>query len=190
MGKTALLHRALVRAHDQGAAAFIADLSTASSPVDLANRVMESATRALRRRWTDTASEFVRRLKAVLSFSPDISTGLIIPSFELSLRSDTPDAQRDTLLKVLDAIEAMARERDTPIAIMLDESQELHQLGGKPLMAQLRASMEHHTHELHPLHLGQRLRAATRGTGASALRPARAPRPGPHRAHPLRAVDR
>ena len=146
MGKTALLHRALARAHDQGAAAFIADLSTASSPVDLANRVMESATRALRRRWTDTASEFVRRLKAVLSFSPDITTGLIIPSFELSLRSDTPDAQRDTLLKVLDAIEAMAREHDTPIAIILDESQELHQLGGKPLMAQLRASMEHHTH--------------------------------------------
>lgn len=146
MGKTALLNRALSRAHEQGAAAFVADLSTASSPVDLANRVMASATRALRRRWADTASEFVRRLRAVLSFSPDVSTGLIIPSFELSLRSGTDDRQRDTLLKVLDAMEAMAREREAPIAIMLDEAQELQQLGGNTLLAELRSAMERHAH--------------------------------------------
>lgn len=145
MGKTALLLRAIHRAHDQGHAAFLADLSTASSPVDLANRVMEAATRALRSRWRDTANEFVRRLRAVLTFSPDTATGLIIPSFELSLRSGAPDRQRDTLLEVLDAVNALARDHGTTIVIVLDEAHELENLGSTALLAQLRSGMERHT---------------------------------------------
>lgn len=146
MGKTSILHRAVQRARDGGHAAIIADLSTASSVTDIGNRILEAATKELGRRWSDFATELVKRLRATLRFTPDAKTGLIIPSFELSLRSADIDSQRNELARALDTIEGMARERETGIGIVLDEFQELHRFGGDSAEWHLRGVIQAHRH--------------------------------------------
>ena len=146
MGKTSVLHRAVDQARARGRAAIVADLSTASSVADIGNRILEAATKELGKRWTDLASEFVKRIKATLRFSPDAKTGLIVPSFELSLRSADLETQRDGLSRALDAIDALARDRETQIGIVLDEFQELHRFGGEQAEWHLRGVIQQHRH--------------------------------------------
>jgi hypothetical protein len=146
MGKTSALVRAVDRARETGTVPIMADLSTASSVVDMGNRIMEAASKALGKRWADLASEFVQRIKATLSLAPDVNTGLIVPSFELGLRSAPIEAQRDGLGRVLDTMDALARERDTPIGIVLDEFQELHRFGGESAEWHMRGIIQRHQH--------------------------------------------
>ena len=57
MGKTSTLARAVERLRRDGDAALLADLSTATTTVDLANRVLAAATASLGRRWKDVVAE-------------------------------------------------------------------------------------------------------------------------------------
>jgi hypothetical protein len=53
MGKTSALVMAISRYEADGGVALLADMSTASTIVDIANRILEAAGRALGRRWRD-----------------------------------------------------------------------------------------------------------------------------------------
>ncbi|MFO7588448.1 MAG: 4Fe-4S dicluster domain-containing protein, partial [Gemmatimonadota bacterium] len=53
MGKTSILSAALARHEAEGGSGLLADFSTASSPADMTNRLLEGASRALGRRWRD-----------------------------------------------------------------------------------------------------------------------------------------
>lgn len=144
MGKTSLLEAARRAAERAGGRVVFADLSTASSPADMANRVLESATRALGRSWTDMASELVTRLRVRLQLVPDPVSGLAIPTVEAGLRSRDEDEQHESLVGVLDALESMAAERDATLGLILDEFQEIHRFGGESAEWRLRGAIQHH----------------------------------------------
>lgn len=144
MGKTSALVKAIERHQEEGGVAFLADLSTASTVVDIANRILEAAGRALGRRWRDSISDFVERLGLSLTLTPDPGTGLILPSLDVSLRAAPLEEQRASLARTLDAIEELARIKQAPIGIVLDEFQEIQRFGGDSAEWHLRGIIQHH----------------------------------------------
>ena len=146
MGKTSALLQALERHEADGGVAFLADISTASTVTDIANRILEAAGRALGRRWRDSISEFVRRIGMTISLTPDPATGLVLPSLDVKLRAASLEDQRASLGQTLDAVEHLAEERNATIGIMLDEFQEIQRFGGDSAEWHLRGIIQKHTH--------------------------------------------
>lgn len=144
MGKTSALARAVQRHEEEGGVAFLADISTASTLVDVANRILEAAGRALGRRWKDSISDFVARIGVAITLTPDPATGLILPSLDVGLRSAPLEQQQDSLSRTLDSIDALAKMRQTSIGIVLDEFQEIQRFGGEAAEWHLRGVIQHH----------------------------------------------
>lgn len=146
MGKTSALAQAIGHHQRRGGVAFLADLSTASTPVDMANRILEAAARVLGTRWRDVVSDLVARLHLTVTLTPDPVSGFILPSLDLALRSRSVEDQRGSLVSTLDAIDALARARKATVGVVLDEFQDIHRFGGEAAEWQLRGAMQHHRH--------------------------------------------
>ncbi|MBI4408659.1 MAG: ATP-binding protein [Gemmatimonadetes bacterium] len=145
MGKTSALRVALAGVAER-AAGCLADFSTASSPVDLANRVLDGATKALGRRWRDVAQELARRIGLSLTIGSDPTTQAPTLSLDLGLRDAPVGAQHDTLGRVLDSLEGIAADRRVTLGLVLDEFQEIHRVGGEEAEWHLRGVIQHHKH--------------------------------------------
>lgn len=144
MGKTSVLAQAIVRREKEGGVAFLADLSTASTVVDVANRILEAATRAVGKRWKDAVTDFVARMGMSISLAPDPATGLILPSLDVALRSAALEDQRKSLTAALDSVDALAKSRGKTVGVMLDEFQEIRKFGGESAEWHLRGVIQHH----------------------------------------------
>jgi hypothetical protein len=143
MGKTSALVRAVERHQSRGGVAFLADMSTASTLVDIANRILEAAGQALGRRWKDAIGDFVARVGLTITLTPD-AHGHIIPSLDVRLRSAPLEEQRTSLAQTLDAIDGLAAARKTTIGVVLDEFQEIQRFGGDAAEWHLRGIIQHH----------------------------------------------
>jgi AAA ATPase domain len=143
MGKTSALVVALEQHREAGGFGILADLSTVSTPVDLANRILAAATRELHRRWRERVMDFLRQLRPEVTLGSD-ARGFPTASFGVQLREGAREDQYDTLTGVLDALERMAEEREEPFAVVLDEFQEIHGLGGEQAEWRLRGAAQHH----------------------------------------------
>lgn len=146
MGKTSALTAAVERVRRRGGRAILADLSTASSITDIANRILLAATHELGRKWTDVVSELVRRIGVRMTVDADQATGVLRPALHVELRRADLGEQRDALARVLDAIDALARAKGGTIGIVLDEFQEIERFGGKDAEWHLRGVLQHHQH--------------------------------------------
>ncbi len=144
MGKTSALVRAISLHEEHDGVAFLADMSTASTVVDIANRILEAAGKALGRRWRDSISDFVERLGLTISLTPDPGTGLVLPSLDVGLRSASLEEQQHSLSKTLNSIDALAKKRKTQIGIVLDEFQEIRKFGGEAAEWHLRGIIQYH----------------------------------------------
>lgn len=145
MGKTSALVVALAAHREEGGLGILADFSTASTPLDLGNRVLSAATRELHRRWQDRVMDFFRQLRPEVTLGTD-PLGQPTASFGLGLREASTDEQYQTVAGVLDALERMFGERGESFAIVLDEFQEIHGLGGEDAEWRLRGVTQHHQH--------------------------------------------
>jgi hypothetical protein len=144
MGKTSALAHAIERHRAAGGVALLADLSTATAAADVANRLLEAAGVALGRKWKDVVTDLVARVGVSVTLAPDPATGLVVPSVDVSLRAAPDDAQRASIARVLDAIEALAHARKTPIGVVIDEFQEIRRFGGDDAEWHLRGVVQHH----------------------------------------------
>ena len=146
MGKTSALVRAIDQHETDGGVAFLADISTATTLVDIANRILDAAVRALGKRWRDAISDFVSRIGLSLKLTPEPTSGLIVPSLDVGLRSAGLEEQRKSLAQTLDAINALAGDRRTTLGVVLDEFQEISRFGGDSAEWHLRGIIQHHQH--------------------------------------------
>jgi hypothetical protein len=146
MGKTSTLMRAIERVNRSRGHAFLADLSTASTPIDMGNRILRSATRALGRRWQDLPNALLQALGASVKLTIDPATSLPTATFETRLRSASLSEQRKGLMEALDSINTLAGEKGSNIGIVLDEFQEIHRFGGTEAEWQLRGVIQNHHH--------------------------------------------
>lgn len=128
------------------------DLWSASTLEDMTTRLASEATKALGKRWTDTAMTFAKRLKFKLEIS-ETAGGLLLPMPAVELREAPKADQRQRLVDAFDALEALAADKKAHLGVMIDEFQEIERLGaaakGEPgvsAMRQIRAAIQHHTH--------------------------------------------
>jgi AAA+ ATPase superfamily predicted ATPase len=146
MGKTSAVELVADELNAAGGSVVVADLSTATTVADMANRILQQAGRVLGRRWKDVASELVRSIGVSLKMSPDPLSGVILPSLELGARQASIEEQRDTLGRILDSLDAMAAVRKRTLGLVLDEFQEIHTLGGEDAEWHLRGIIQRHQH--------------------------------------------
>ena len=144
MGKTSTILQAISRINKGGKHAFLADLSTASTAVDMGNKILAEASRVLGKSWKDFISDIASKLNVSISLTPDPGTGTILPSMDFNLRNRNTGEQRKTLGGVLDAINEIAGERKKTIGIALDEFQEIHNFGGETAEWDLRGTIQRH----------------------------------------------
>jgi hypothetical protein len=131
-------------AERQGVRVVSADLSTASTPADIANRILQSASRVL---WRAAWESFTRRLAAVVpepAVTLDEATGMPVFSLRARVRRESPEAQLGAVDGVLDVLNAHARAEGIGIAVVLDEFQEIHALGGEDAEWRLRGVIQRH----------------------------------------------
>ena len=146
MGKTSTLNVVAEELTKLGKHVVLADLSTASALSDLTNRILQSATRALGRRWKDAALSLVQHFSVKVGLTPDLATGAMIPTVDVSIRDADHATQRQGFGEALDAIEQLATSKRTHVGVVLDEFQEIHRFGGVDAEAHLRSIIQRHTH--------------------------------------------
>ena len=146
MGKTSALVRAIEQHVTEGGVAFLADVSTATTLIDIANRILDAAVRAVGKRWRDSITDFVSRIGISLTLKPDAGSGLVLPSLDVGLRSAALEDQRKSLAQTLDAINVLAGDRKTTLGVVLDEFQEINRFGGDSAEWHLRGIIQHHQH--------------------------------------------
>jgi len=146
MGKTSTILMAVNAVNKSGGHAFLADLSTASTAVDMGNRILAEATKIIGQKWKNFVGDLVSRLNVTVSLTPDPVTGIPLPSIDFNLRGDDRGKQMQTLGNILDALNDTAKDRKITLGIALDEFQEIHKFGGKTAEWDLRSSIQRHSH--------------------------------------------
>lgn len=144
MGKSSTLENAVRQVNAKGGHALLADISTASTVTDIGNRILASAARSVGRRWHEIAKDLIGRLQGAVKLAPDPATGLLLPSFDVGLRQDSLETQRQSMAQVLDALNAIAESRKTHIGLVLDEFQEITKFGGEDAEWHLRGVVQRH----------------------------------------------
>ena len=140
MGKSSAIAVAAVRARRDGVLVVRADLSTATTLVDVANRLLNSLSRQRKREWL---AELAAGLAPSVSLTFDAVTGAPRVVFGAEHRSATGKLQRRSLEQV---IEALAAEAEGPgsVAVVLDEFQAVRRFGGQEAEWHLRDLMQSH----------------------------------------------
>lgn len=147
MGKSSTLDRALARVNErEGAVAFRADLSGATTVTDIANRILQAATAALGRRWQDLVSRLVQALTVQVTLQVDPSSGMPVLTLGAEGRAAPLPEQRASLERVLAGIEQVAAERGIRIGVVLDEFQTIHRFGGEEAEWHFRGVIQTHQH--------------------------------------------
>jgi uncharacterized protein len=144
MGKSSTLELAVESVNRSGGHALLADLSTASTVADVGNRILSGAARSMKKRWGAIIAEWVKLLQGSVSLKPDPLTGALLPSFDVSIRTDTIEHQRETLAAVLDSLNALAKKRKINIGLVFDEFQEIARFGGEDAEWHLRGVIQSH----------------------------------------------
>jgi len=158
MGKSSTLDRAIANVSARKGVAFRADLSGATTVTDIANRILQAASRAMGRRWQDVLAGFLKTLTLKVNLSLDPATGLALPSLSLEGRTDALEEQRASLARVLDSIDQLAAQRKARVGIVLDEFQTISRFGGEGAEWHLRAVAAGHVDARQRRRIGLELR--------------------------------
>jgi len=145
MGKSSVIAMAARRVRADGGLVIEADLSTASVLSDVTNRLLTS----LHRFRDDEGGEgglleLFRTLR--LRFEIDPGSGAPSVSLEARERATPPERQAETMEGVLDRLDALAAEAQAPVAVVLDEFQEVVSIGPDRAAWWLRSVMQRHRH--------------------------------------------
>jgi len=144
MGKSSALESAVLRLRRKKRPAVLADLSATTALADVANRILQAATRQLRSSWANVVGDLVNHLQVGVSVVVDPGSGHSTLSLDVSRRSAPLAEQRATLGEALDAIDRLAKAKRETIGIVLDEFQELHRYGGADAEWHLRGVIQRH----------------------------------------------
>jgi AAA+ ATPase superfamily predicted ATPase len=138
MGKSTVIGVAAERLEADGGAVLVADLATASSLTDVANRLLAAVTRVAS--WGDRLVEWARALSPVVTLGFDAADR---PRLAVRLESrPRGEADERALLEgVLDRVEAEAAE-SSPVVVVLDEFQRISELGGEEAEWTIRRRMQ------------------------------------------------
>lgn len=129
IGKTSTFERAVEAVNADGGTACMADLSTASTPVDMANRILTAAHRVVKRGWAAALRDRLSLLKLSVTLTSDPVAGGVAVGFDLSARDADAQSQAASLGQVLDLLDELSGARGMTLGLVLDEFQEIARFG-------------------------------------------------------------
>lgn len=141
MGKSSAIGVATEKARRSGTLVVRADLATASSVVDVANRLLHSLAQQKTR---EKLIDLGMRLAPHVAVTFDEVTGAPRLAFGLGQRRASEDVQRKTLEQVIEGLAYDAAEGQTT-AVVLDEFQAIARLGGSEAEWHLRDLIQRHS---------------------------------------------
>lgn len=139
MGKSTVIGVAAERVRAEGGVVLMADLATASSLTEVANRLLTAV--AAERSWRERLMEWARALGPVVTLGFDAADRPRL-SVGLEMRPRAEEGERAVLEGVLDRIEAVASSSEGPVVVVLDEFQRIAELGGEEAEWLLRRRMQ------------------------------------------------
>lgn len=144
-GKTSLLATAAARAERDGMVVLRYDAERFEGLDTLAQALLTAAGRRLAGT-VERAGDMLKRLAGRLR--PSVTYNVHDGEFEVALgASDEPGAEALPIFTdVLDSIERMAEEADTPVTVIIDEFQAVIQERGVAAEKQIRAAVQRHRH--------------------------------------------
>lgn len=140
MGKSSAIAVAAERARRDGVLVVRADLSTASTLVDVANRLLHSLST---QRKPDWLARLAGSLVPTVSLTVDPVTGAPRIVFGAEARQRPIEGQRRSLEQVVEAVAAEAEDA-AGVAVVLDEFQSITRFGGEEAEWHLRDLMQRH----------------------------------------------
>lgn len=140
VGKSSAIAVAMERARSEGVLVVRADLSTASSLVDVANRLLHSLSG---QRSRDRLVELAASLSPHVTLSFDERSGAPRLAFGVARRREPEEGQRRSLDAVIERLAASAGDGER-VAVVLDEFQAVRRFGGEPAEWHLRDLIQRH----------------------------------------------
>ncbi len=142
-GKTSILHAAAELGEQAGMIVLRFNVEAFPTISDLTRRLFDETARRLVKPTARAGQEvrsFFARLKPTISV--DIMQQTV--SGSLGLEDESQENQIPSLVEVLDGLEALAAKAKQPVGLILDEFQQLIELGGRAAEGQLRAAVQQH----------------------------------------------
>jgi hypothetical protein len=143
MGKSTVIGVSTDRVRRDGGIVLTVDLSTVTSLTEAADRLLAAVSRE--ERWQDRLLSLVRSLAPIVTLGAD-PEGRPRLAIGLEVRKRAADQERGLLSQVLDRVHGLAAEHDRPVVFVLDEVQQLGQIGGDAAEWLLRGRMQEHRH--------------------------------------------
>jgi hypothetical protein len=143
MGKSTVIGVAADRVRSQGGVVLSADLATVTSVAEAADRLLAAVSRE--ERWHERLASWVRSFAPVVTLGADIA-GRPRLRVALETRDQRGERERELLSGVIDRVDAVAAEHEQPVALVLDEVQQLGRIGGEAAEWLLRNRMQEHRH--------------------------------------------
>ena len=144
-GKTVILHAAEEQARREGWQVFYFNAEAATNLGELSEKIFAAATARLikpAQKLKKSARDLLRRISP--NFEIDLSDGTI--SGSLTVNEPPGPRQVPILVEVLDTVEALAREQEQPVGVIIDEFQAIILEGGEKAEGQIRATIQDHRH--------------------------------------------
>ena len=142
-GKTSILSAVERRVSARGAAVLRYDAEAYETTAVLAQAVLTGAARKLAGP-LDSVGDTVRRVFGRLR--PEVNYDLAEQRLSVTIGAADREAQVPIVTQVLNGIEAMAADATGPVAVIIDEFQQLVREGGEVAEKQLRAAVQTHRH--------------------------------------------
>ncbi len=139
MGKSSILAVSAVRVRSGGGVVIHADLATAASLVEVADRLLAAVSAV--EPWHGRLVEWARTLSPVVTLGFD-ELGNPRLGVGLEARPRGGEAERALLERVLDRVESVSARESSPVVVVLDEFQRLSELGGEGAEWLLRNRMQ------------------------------------------------
>jgi hypothetical protein len=143
MGKSTILGVSADRVRRDGGIVLNVDLATVTSLAEGAERLLAAVSRE--ERWQERLVSWVRSLAPVVTLGAD-AEGRPRLGVALEMRSRGAEGDRELLSGVLDRVDALAAEHEHPVVMVLDEVQQLGQIGGEAAEWLLRNRIQEHRH--------------------------------------------
>lgn len=141
MGKSTAIGVAAERIRRAGGVVLSVDLATVTSLTEAAERLLAAVSRE--ERWHDRLASWVKSLAPVVTLGSD-AAGQPRLGISLEARPVRAEYERALLERVLDRIHAMQGEQNESVVVVLDEVQQLAQIGGEAAEWLLRNRMQEH----------------------------------------------
>ena len=143
LGKSAIMEHAAALTRLSGRKVVVFSIASAIGPEDAVQRLLRGVQAVIGRSWKTMIQDLARTLRLSVTMGPS-PHGAGLPEFSIGVEPGRASPAAALLADTLTAIDTELQRRKLPLALGIDEFQQLLQWGGEGVEWQLKAALEQH----------------------------------------------